>query len=55
MKQRQAQIPPHAQPRLTEALQRLVQLYEATGQAEQAARWRKELAATTRRKAPSPK
>jgi serine/threonine protein kinase/uncharacterized protein YjgD (DUF1641 family) len=42
MKERQAQIPLADRPRLTETLQRLVQLYEATGQAEQADRWRKE-------------
>jgi hypothetical protein len=43
------------QPRLTEALERLVQLYEATGQAEQAARWRKELAAVQeQKKVPQP-
>jgi hypothetical protein len=49
MKKRQAQIPPAGRPRLTEALERLVQLYDATGQAEKAARWRKELAAVKRR------
>ena len=31
--------------RLAESLQRLVQLYEATGNKEEAAKWRKELEA----------
>jgi tetratricopeptide (TPR) repeat protein len=48
MKERQARTPGANAPgspfqqRLTEAIERLVQLYDATGQAEQAARWRKE-------------
>ncbi len=45
MKQREKTIPPAAKPRLAEALERLVQLYEATGNAVEAERWRKELAA----------
>jgi hypothetical protein len=45
MKARQARMPPAARPRLTEALERLVQLYEATGPAGQAARWHQELEA----------
>jgi eukaryotic-like serine/threonine-protein kinase len=45
MKLREKTIPPAVQPRLTEALKRLVQLYEATGNMEEAERWRKELAA----------
>ena len=42
MKQREAKIPPQARDRLIDALERLVQLYEATGKPEEAARWRKE-------------
>jgi serine/threonine protein kinase/tetratricopeptide (TPR) repeat protein len=41
MKQREARIPTGDRFRLAEAVERLVQLYEATGQEEQAARWRK--------------
>jgi hypothetical protein len=43
LKQRQARIPPQGQVRLGEALQRLVQLYDAWGKPDEAARWRKEL------------
>jgi serine/threonine protein kinase len=43
MKERADKIPPPAKVRLTEALERLVQLYEATDRADEAARWRKEL------------
>ena len=43
MKWREKTIPPAAKPRLTEALERLVQLYEATDQKEKAAERRKEL------------
>ncbi len=46
MKRREATIPPQGKPRLTEALERLVQLYEATGRPDEAARWRKELEAS---------
>jgi len=42
---REKMMPPQALPRLTEALERLVQLYDATGNAAEAERWRKELAA----------
>jgi hypothetical protein len=45
LKERQGKIPPASQTRLTEALERLVRLYEATGRPEEAARWRKELEA----------
>ena len=45
MKQRERTMPPHALPRLAEALERLVQLYDATGNAAEAERCRKELAA----------
>jgi serine/threonine protein kinase/tetratricopeptide (TPR) repeat protein len=41
MKQREAKIPPQGKVRLTEALERLVQLYEATGKKDQADKWRK--------------
>jgi serine/threonine protein kinase/Tfp pilus assembly protein PilF len=40
MKQRQGKIPAQGQARLTEALDRLVQLYDAWGKPDQAARWR---------------
>jgi tetratricopeptide (TPR) repeat protein len=42
MKQREANIPPPGRPRLTEAVERLVQLYEALGKKDDAARWTKE-------------
>jgi eukaryotic-like serine/threonine-protein kinase len=45
MKQRVKTMPPPALPRLAEALERLVQLYDATGNAAEADRYRKELAA----------
>ena len=45
MKQREATIPPQGKDRLTEALERLVQLYEATDKPDEAAEWRKELEA----------
>jgi hypothetical protein len=45
MKQREKTMPPQAMPRLAEALERLVQLYDATGNAAEADRYRKELAA----------
>jgi serine/threonine protein kinase/DNA-binding SARP family transcriptional activator len=43
MLNRDAKIPPPAKVRLTEALQRLVQLYEETNKPEEAAKWRAEL------------
>jgi serine/threonine protein kinase len=43
MMQRTAKIPPLAKVRLAEAVQRLVALYEATGNTDDAARWRREL------------
>jgi hypothetical protein len=49
MKQREDKIPPVGKIRLTEALERLVQLYDATEQKEKAAEWRKKL--ETRREA----
>jgi tetratricopeptide (TPR) repeat protein len=46
MKERQAKIPgPFRKVRIREALQRLVQLYDAWGNQDAAARWRKELEA----------
>jgi hypothetical protein len=46
---RQAQIPAGAKKSLTAALERLVQLYDAWGKPDQAARWRPE-----REKLPKP-
>jgi eukaryotic-like serine/threonine-protein kinase len=43
MKKQQAKIPPQGNARLSEAVERLVQLYEATGKKDEAAKWRKEL------------
>src|SRR5262245_2451637 len=43
MNQRVAQVPPQGVIRLTEGLERLVRFYEATGNADEAAIWRKEL------------
>ena len=43
MKQREKTIPPQRQVRLTEAIERLVQLYEAMDKPDEAAKWRKEL------------
>jgi tetratricopeptide (TPR) repeat protein len=44
MKQREAKIPPAGKPRLGEAVERLVQLYDDWEQPEKSAPWRKELA-----------
>jgi len=44
MKQREDKIPPDGKPRLKEALQRLVQFYEATSQPDKAAEWKQKLA-----------
>jgi hypothetical protein len=46
MNQRETMIPPNGKIRLTEALERLVQLYEATDKKDDAAKWRKELDVT---------
>ena len=43
MKQREKTIPPQGKVRIPEAIERLVQLYEATGKKNDAARWRKVL------------
>jgi tetratricopeptide (TPR) repeat protein len=45
MKQREADIPPSGKARLSEAVERLVRLYEALNKADDAAKWRKELEA----------
>jgi serine/threonine protein kinase/tetratricopeptide (TPR) repeat protein len=52
MKQREAKIPVTSKVRLTEALERLVQLYDARGQKDKADEWRKKLEAA---KAPDKK
>jgi serine/threonine protein kinase len=54
MKQREKTIPAQAKVRLTEALQRLVQLYDATGKQDDAAKWRKERARYPEKQAPPP-
>ena len=43
MKQREKTIPEQGKVRIPEAIERLVQLYEATGKKDDAAKWRKEL------------
>src|SRR5262249_52026322 len=43
MQQREAKVPTDAKHWLTEALERLVRLYEAMGQKDKAAAWRKKL------------
>jgi hypothetical protein len=48
MRQRAATIPPQEKPRLTEALEYLIQLYQATNKPEEAAKRRKELEASKR-------
>jgi hypothetical protein len=45
MKQREKTIPPPRRFRIPEAIERLVQLYEATDKKDDAAKWRKELEA----------
>ena len=45
MKQREKTIPEQGKIRLPEAVERLVQLFEATGKTVEAAKWRKELEA----------
>ncbi len=44
MKQREAKIPANGKLQLKETLQRLVQLYDATGHPDPAARWKQKLA-----------
>ncbi len=43
MKQRQQSVPLQAQDRILEAIERLVQIYEATGKMDDATKFRKEL------------
>jgi hypothetical protein len=43
LKERQAQLPPERQYYLTEAVERLVQFYDARGRPDEAARWRTKL------------
>jgi hypothetical protein len=43
LKEREAAIPKHAKVSLTQALERLVQLFDARGNRSEVARWRKEL------------
>ena len=45
MKQREKTIPPEGKIRIPEAIERLVQLYEATDRKDEVAKWRKELEA----------
>src|SRR5262249_47235449 len=47
LKQRESTIPKEAKVQLTEALQRIVRLYEEWDKKDEAARWRKELEART--------
>jgi tetratricopeptide (TPR) repeat protein len=46
MKQREKTIPPPSQDRIPQAIERLVQLYEATGNQDATVKWRNELEAT---------
>ena len=48
MKAREAKIPPPGKPRLTEAAERVVKLYEAWGKKDDAAKWRAKLARAER-------
>lgn len=43
MQKHEKEIPPQGKVRLSEAVERLVRLYEATGKTDEAAKWRKEL------------
>jgi hypothetical protein len=52
LKQREATIPANAKKALTEALERLVQLYDAWGKKDQADQWRKQLLERAGPKAP---
>ena len=44
LKAREAKIPPPARPRLTEAAERVLKLYEAWGKTDKVAEWRAKLA-----------
>ena len=48
MKEREIKLPPQGKVRMTEAVQRLIDLYTAWDQPHQAAEWRKKLDASTR-------
>jgi hypothetical protein len=50
MKDRAKSIPPQGQVRLTEALERLVQLYDAWGKKDQADKWRQQLREATKQR-----
>jgi TolA-binding protein len=52
MKKREDKIPPKGRVRLTEALERLVLLYDATDKKDEAAKWRKELEARNNKPKP---
>ena len=47
IKEREATLPADSKTRLTEALERIVQLYDAWGKPDQAENWRAKLPATT--------
>jgi hypothetical protein len=55
MKQREKTIPAEGKARIPEAIERLVQLYEAVAKPEEAAKWRKELEAASVTKVPERK
>jgi serine/threonine protein kinase/lipopolysaccharide biosynthesis regulator YciM len=55
LKQRETKIPAYGKVRLTEALERLVQLYDATGQKDKAEEWRKKLEQAKAAAKPQPK
>jgi hypothetical protein len=48
MKERENTIPPIGKDRLPEAAERLVQLYDAMGKKDEAAKWRREVEAPRR-------
>ncbi len=50
MKQREAKIPPQSKVRVGEALERLIRLYEAIDNKDEAENWRKELERTRQAK-----
>lgn len=52
MKQREDAIPGADRPRITQALERLVRLYEAWGKSDEASRWRKEMDRTVISRSP---
>ena len=52
MKKREATIPAQGKARLTDTLERLVQLYEATGKNNEAAKWRRGARNARRRRSP---